>query len=59
MSPNYDYSCINCNVRREVFKQFDEEYTPNCDTCGMQMERLWSATPTIFKTGGFYKTDNR
>jgi putative FmdB family regulatory protein len=52
--PNYDYKCNQCGITMEVFKQLGNDSVPVC--CGASMEKIWYATPTIFKTGGFYKT---
>jgi len=52
--PNYDYKCLVCNSIQEVQRQLGEDREPSC--CGTSMERVWTATPAIFKTGGFYKT---
>jgi len=35
----------------------EEEAAPKCD-CGLMMSRVWTATPTVFKAGGFYSVDN-
>jgi putative FmdB family regulatory protein len=56
--PNYDFKCNKCGSEREVFiyhKDY-EKYIVRCDKCHAPMQKVWTATPTIFKTGGFYKT---
>ena len=30
----------------------DSDYAPMC-SCGMQMIRVWSATPAVFRGGGW------
>ena len=52
--PTYDFKCVVCSATQELFFEIGEERLPVC--CGVHMERVWTATPTIFKTGGFYKT---
>ena len=52
--PAYDYKCNTCGNQQEVTKEIGDDTLPLC--CGTSMNRLWSAIPTIFKTGGFYKT---
>jgi putative FmdB family regulatory protein len=50
----YEYRCALCGGVQEVSKPMGSDFLPVC--CGISMERIWNATPTIFKTGGFYKT---
>ena len=52
--PTYEYKCSVCTGQQELNKAHDDETIPVC--CDVSMTRLWSAIPTIFKTGGFYKT---
>jgi len=54
--PTYEYKCSKCGGTREVYREFSDDTLPVC--CESSMERVWSAVPTIFKTGGFYKTGN-
>jgi len=54
MTPTYDYTCSVCGGSREITRVFGEDREPTC--CQQLMNRVWSPTPTIFKTGGFYKT---
>lgn len=55
--PTYDYRCSICNGVQEVLRQYGEDHKPVC--CGVIMERVWTSNPVIFKTGGFYSTDNK
>lgn len=55
--PRYDYKCSVCSGQIEFEKKFDEDIYPIC--CSQSMQRLWSATPTIFNGSGFYSTDKR
>lgn len=50
----YEYRCALCGGLQEINKPMGSDFNPVC--CGISMERLWNATPTIFKTDGFYKT---
>ena len=54
--PTYEYKCPTCGIAREIYKEFGDDSVPTC--CNVSMDRVWSAVPTIFKTGGFYKTGN-
>lgn len=54
----YEYSCSKCGISVEVERKMtEEESAPKCD-CGLMMSRVWNATPTVFKAGGFYSVDN-
>ena len=52
--PTYEYKCGECGIVIEYERSFNETVEPIC--CTMTMSRVWSPTPTIFKTNGFYKT---
>lgn len=52
--PKYDYKCTVCGITQEIYKEFGDDSVPVC--CQQSMERVWSAVPTHFKTGGFYST---
>ena len=49
--PKYDYKCNTCNSVQEIHREFGEDYEPTC--CQMGMSRVWSATPAIFRGGGW------
>lgn len=49
--PNYDYKCSICGMVREIYREFGEDSVPTC--CQSSMERVWSATPAIFRGGGW------
>jgi putative FmdB family regulatory protein len=51
--PKYDYSCNTCGTTLEVTRSFDEESSPMCAGCNSTMVRMWAATPTIFRGGGW------
>jgi putative FmdB family regulatory protein len=54
----YEYTCSNCGIAVTIERKMtEEESVPKCD-CGLMMSRVWSATPTVFKAGGFYSVDN-
>ena len=52
--PTYEYKCNVCGGTQELTKSFEDDSLPTC--CQVSMERVWSATPVIFKASGFYKT---
>ena len=52
--PTYEYKCNVCGNQQEIAKEFGDDSVPTC--CQASMTRVWSSTPVIFKTSGFYKT---
>ena len=58
--PVYEYTCINCNIditKSRSINEDDPGYT--CDTCGYQLNRVYSKVGSLFNGSGFYSTDNR
>lgn len=56
--PTYDYKCLECGRRFEVFQSMTDEPIANCDECGGAVKRLiGSGAGIIFKGSGFYETD--
>lgn len=55
--PNYNYRCPNCEAMTILTHGMNEKPEQICIMCGYTMKKLMSATPTIFKCKGFYKTD--
>jgi putative FmdB family regulatory protein len=54
----YEYKCPVCQVNYIVERSItSDEILPMCD-CGQQMNRVWNATPTVFKATGFYSVEN-
>ena len=55
----YEYECPGCGDVREIERKItDPEETYICDNCHSQFNRKWTATPTIFKSTGFYSVEN-
>jgi putative FmdB family regulatory protein len=58
--PIYEFQCTNCNQRFDMVLSFmDSLSNKYCPYCGGESRRVYFAAPTIYKTGGFFKTDNR
>jgi putative FmdB family regulatory protein len=59
--PRYDYKCKECGAHEIIAHSFyaDEQHECLMETCNGIMHKVISPTPTHFKTGGFYSTDNR
>ncbi len=54
----YEYKCSVCQVSYIVERSItSDEILPMCD-CGQQMNRVWNATPAVFKATGFYSVEN-
>lgn len=60
--PNYDYECLKCGKRFEVFQSMKDAKLTDCpDTaCSGEVRRLLgTGGGIIFKGAGFYQTDYR
>jgi putative FmdB family regulatory protein len=54
--PRYDYVCLTCDIDVELQHSINDTTPHLCRVCNQVMQRAIPATPTIFKTGGFYRT---
>ena len=55
----YTFNCANCG---EIELKLKPSQIPlkNCLKCDCEdIERVFAPTPTIYKCGGFYSTDNK
>ena len=53
----YEYKCPKCGNSEEHQRDMDDrDQLPTCQACDVLMNRVWQATPTHFKGGGFYST---
>ena len=58
--PTYEYECLKCGKRFEVFQKMTDEPKKRCPTCRGKVRRLIGAgAGMIFKGSGFYITDYR
>lgn len=60
--PNYDYECLECGKRFEVFQSMNDAKLTECpevDCSGKVRRLLGTGGGVIFKGSGFYQTDNR
>ena len=56
--PTYDYECIQCGHRFDLFQSITEAPLNSCPVCQGPVKRLISAgAGLIFKGSGFYITD--
>ncbi len=60
--PNYDYECLKCEKRFEVFQSMNDAKLTDCpqpDCDGKVKRLLGTGGGIIFKGSGFYQTDYR
>ena len=58
--PTYEYECLKCGHKFEVFQGMTEALIKKCPICGKAVKRLIGAgSGIIFKGSGFYATDYR
>lgn len=56
--PNYDYECMHCGYKFEVFQTMNAQRLTKCPKCDKKVKRLiGSGAGIIFKGKGFYATD--
>lgn len=56
--PIYEYKCLKCNHKFELFQKMTENPVTECPECKGEVKRLISAgAAPIFKGSGFYQTD--
>ena len=58
--PTYEYKCLDCGKRFEVFQKMTDEPLTTCEACKGKLKRMIGAgAGIIFKGSGFYCTDYR
>jgi putative FmdB family regulatory protein len=57
--PNYEYVCVECANRVEVFHRIGDEPLRVCEVCGGQMRKVFHPAGIVLKGSGFYRTDSR
>ena len=58
--PTYEYECLKCKYRFEVFQGMKENHLTDCPKCSSPIKRLiGNGAGIIFKGSGFYATDYR
>jgi putative FmdB family regulatory protein len=55
--PTYDYECLACKHRFEVFQSMKDEPVQFCVKCNGKVRKLFANTGIIFKGSGFYVND--
>lgn len=57
--PIYEYRCTECGHKYETREGFDAPAVQPCPRCRSESRRVLHAPPILFKSSGFYVTDNR
>jgi predicted nucleic acid-binding Zn ribbon protein len=57
----YDYTCEKGHVFTEERSIHEDQKATHCpvEECGLILNRIWAATPTVFNGAGFYSSDSR
>jgi putative FmdB family regulatory protein len=55
--PTYEYECLECKERFEVFQSMNDEPVQTCTKCKGKVRKLFGTAGIIFKGSGFYVND--
>jgi len=55
--PTYEYECLECKNRFEVFQSMSDAPITNCEKCGKPVRKIFNSAGVIFKGSGFYVND--
>lgn len=56
--PTYEYECLDCKVRFDVFHSMKDDPVSKCRECGGKVKKVIGAgAGIIFKGSGFYVND--
>jgi len=55
--PTYEYECMECKNRFDVFQSMNDIPIERCVKCNGKVRKLFSSTGIIFKGSGFYVND--
>ena len=57
--PTYEYACVQCGNRFDIFQRIGDEPLRICDVCGGDLRKVFHPAGIVFKGSGFYATDSR
>lgn len=57
--PTYEYRCMSCGTRFDVFQRLDQDPLRICERCGGELRKVFHPAGIVFKGSGFYATDSR
>jgi putative FmdB family regulatory protein len=55
--PTYEYECLECKQRFEVFQSMNDAPITKCSKCGKSVRKIFNSAGLIFKGSGFYVND--
>jgi len=55
--PTYEYECLECKQRFEVFQSMSDAPVDKCSKCGKPVRKIFNSAGLIFKGSGFYVND--
>lgn len=55
--PTYEYECLECKTRFDVFQSINDEPVQSCVKCNGKVRKLFGTAGIIFKGSGFYVND--
>ena len=55
--PTYEYECLECKNRFEVFQSMSDAPVTDCQKCGKPVRKIFNSAGVIFKGAGFYVND--
>jgi len=55
--PTYEYECLECKHRFDVFQSMNDDPVSNCVKCGGRVRKLFASAGIIFKGSGFHVND--
>ena len=55
--PTYEYECLECKHRFDLFHSIKDETLKKCEKCGNDVKKIIGAAGIIFKGEGFYVND--
>jgi putative FmdB family regulatory protein len=55
--PTYEYECLECKKRFEVFQSINDKPVTTCSACNGKVRKLFGTAGIIFKGSGFYVND--
>jgi len=57
--PTYEYECLECGLHFERLQHFSDPPVKECPQGHRRVRRVFRAPAIVFKSPGFYVTDNR
>jgi putative FmdB family regulatory protein len=55
--PTYEYECLECKTRFDVFQSMNDEPVQACVKCNGRVRKIFGTAGIIFKGSGFYVND--